>query len=124
GPFTFMTTQIPATLDYEEGFEGVHNWILSNGTQTNKWVVGEATNNGGTHALYISNDNGVSNSYSHTTSTVHAYRDVQIPADADSVLLSFDWKSGGEGTTFFYDYFRVWVVPTSFTPTPGTQITG
>src|SRR5690606_38603240 len=34
--------------------------------------------------------------------------------------LSFDWKSGGEST---WDYFRVWVVPTSFTPTPGTQIT-
>src|SRR5690606_22196331 len=41
GPFTFTTTQIPVTLDYEEDFEGVHNWILSNGTQTNKWVVGE-----------------------------------------------------------------------------------
>src|SRR5690606_28307726 len=77
GPFSFMTTQIPVALDYEEDFEGVHNWILSNGTQTNKWVVGEATNNGGTHAMYISNDNGVSNAYSHTLSTVHAYRDIQ-----------------------------------------------
>src|SRR5690606_15280598 len=56
GPFSFMTTQTPAILDYEEGFENVHNWILSNGTQTNKWVVGEATNNGGTHSMYISND--------------------------------------------------------------------
>src|SRR5690606_39268811 len=96
----------------------------SNGTQTNKWVVGEATNNGGTNSMYISNDSGLTNSYTiTTTSTVHAYRDVQIPADTDSVLLSFDWKSGGEGTTIFYDYFRVWVVPASFTPTPGTQIT-
>src|SRR5690554_4070464 len=120
GPFSFMTTQIPAILDYEEGFEGVHNWILSNGTQTNKWVVGEATNNGGTHAMYISNDNGVSNAYSHTLSVVHAYRDVQIPADADSVLLSFDWKAQGESCC---DYLRVWVVPATFTPTPGTLIT-
>src|SRR5690554_4656071 len=85
GPFTFTTTQVPVVLDYEEDFEGAHNWILSNGTQTNKWVVGEATNNGGTHAMYISNDNGVTNGYSITSaSTVHAYRDIQIPTDADA----------------------------------------
>src|SRR5690606_41309737 len=69
-------------------------------------------------------DNGVTNNYNvNSTSVVHAYRDVQIPTDAESGLLSFDWKSGGEGATLFYDYFRVWVVPTSYTPVPGTQIT-
>src|SRR5690606_22502576 len=34
--------------------------------------------------------------------------------------LMFDWKAVGEST---YDYFRVWLVPTTYTPNAGTQIT-
>ena len=118
GPISFTTTQVPATLDYEEDFEGTIEWTLVNGTQTNQWVVGAATGNTG-NSLYISNDGGDSNEYSHNTSTVHAYRDVQIPDDAEMINLSFDWKAGGES---IYDYIRVWIVPTTYIPVAGTQI--
>lgn len=118
GPFSFTTTQIPATLPYIEDFEGTIEWTLVNGTQTNQWFVDTATNNGGSKSLYVSNDEGVSNVYGHTTSTVHAYRDIAIPADAELVNLRFDWKAGGEST---YDYIRVWVVPTTYIPVAGTQ---
>ncbi|MDX9791132.1 MAG: fibronectin type III domain-containing protein, partial [Candidatus Kapabacteria bacterium] len=125
GPFLFNTPQIPEELDYFEDFEDTVNWTLNNGTQANKWYVGTATNNGGTHSLYISNDNGVSNTYTfNSTTVVHAYRDIQMPAAVGEVYLSYDWKTYGEGFgTTNYDYFRVWVVPITFTPTPGTQIT-
>jgi hypothetical protein len=33
-------------------------------------------------------------------------------------LLSFDWKAQGESS---YDYLRVWLVPSNFMPTPGTE---
>src|SRR5690606_34338100 len=66
GPFSFMTTQVPAALPYTDGFESTSGWSLINGTQVNKWFVGSATNNGGSQALYVSNDNGTSNVYSHT----------------------------------------------------------
>ncbi|TRW24285.1 T9SS type B sorting domain-containing protein [Flavobacterium zepuense] len=123
GPYTFMTTQVPAvltnTVPYTQDFEGTHGWSLSNGTQTNKWFVGTATSNSPTHSLYISNDNGVSNAYTITTaSTVHAYRDIQVAA-IDQLLLSFDWKNAGETN----DNVRVWVVPSTFVPTAGTGIT-
>lgn len=119
GPFSFMTTQVPTTLNYTQGFEGTHGWSLSNGTQTNKWVVGTATANGGTQSLYISNDNGVSNAYTISAgSTVHAYRDIQVAA-VDQLLLSFDWKNAGEVN----DNVRVWLVPASFVPVAGTGIT-
>ncbi|OYQ31897.1 hypothetical protein CHU92_15500, partial [Flavobacterium cyanobacteriorum] len=123
GPYTFTTTQIPVNLDYSEGFENpVTGWSLSNGTQTNKWVIGPAVNNGGNRSLYISNDNGASNAYTLTaTSTVHAYRDYIVPANPFQLSLSFDWRSAGEGPT--NDYFRVWSVPATFNPTPGAQIT-
>ncbi|MFN4198175.1 MAG: fibronectin type III domain-containing protein, partial [Flavobacterium sp.] len=121
GPFVFLTTQIPATLNYFEGFEGAHGWSLSNGTQVNRWVVGNAVNNGGTQSLYISNDNGASNTFTITsTSVVHAFRDIQMPASVDQISLSYDWRAFGEGCC---DYLRVWVVPTTFSPTPGTLIT-
>ena len=121
GPVVFTTPQIPATMNFYDNFEGPIKWTFNNGTQPNKWVVGTATSNSPTHSLYISNDNGVSNTYTTTaTSITHAYRDIQIPAGTTDVVLSFVWKAMGEGTAF--DYMRVWLVPATFTPTPGTQI--
>src|SRR5690606_4343629 len=122
GPISFNTAQIPTALDYFEDFEGPNpGWTLNNGTQTNKWFIGEATSNSPTHSLYISNDNGVTNNYTNTaTSTVHAYKDLIIPATANQILLSYDWKAQAESCC---DFIRVWIVPITFTPTPGTQIT-
>jgi len=121
GPFSFRTNQIPATLPYTEGFEDTINWDLVNGAQINKWFVGTATQNGGTKGLYISNNaTGTTNVYGHTISTVHAYRDVLIPDDANALNLSFDWKAAGESCC---DYIRVWVVPTTYTPTASEQTT-
>ncbi|WP_294823375.1 fibronectin type III domain-containing protein [uncultured Flavobacterium sp.] len=126
GPYTFTTTQVPVSIiNYVQNFEGTHGFALANGSQTNKWVVGTATSNSPTHSLYISNDNGVSNNYTdNAASVVHAFRDLQMPATVDQFTLSFDWKSGGEGTPpgTVWDYFKVWVVPATFTPTPGTLI--
>ncbi|WP_143874466.1 fibronectin type III domain-containing protein, partial [Nostoc linckia] len=122
GPRAFTTTQIPATLPYTEGFEGTIDWTLVNGTQTNKWVVGTAVSNGGTHSLYISNNNGAAHAYttSGAASTVQAYRDILFPAGANEVNLSFDWRAAGESS---FDYLRVWLVPATFSPTAGTLIT-
>ncbi len=119
GP-SFMTTQIPAILPYLQNFEGTNDLGTLNGTQTNKWFHGSATGNTG-KSIYISNDNGVSNAYTITsTSVVQAYRDVEIPTGTSVATLSFDWKADGQTTV---DYLRVWLVPSTFMPTPGTQIT-
>jgi gliding motility-associated-like protein len=118
---TFTTTQIPVALNYAENFEGVHGWTLNNGTQTNKWVVGTAVSNSPTTSLYVSNDSGVTNNYTNNAaSVVHAYRDIQLPAIAGEINVSFDWRNVGETG---FDYIRAWLVPASFVPTPGTQIT-
>ncbi|KAF2508860.1 hypothetical protein E0W72_09855, partial [Flavobacterium arcticum] len=120
GPYGFSTTQVAAAMDYSQDFEGVHGWSLSNGTATNQWNVGTAIANGGTQSLYVSNDNGVTTNYTiNSTSVVHAYRDIQMPAAVDQATLSFDYNIDGENCC---DYVRVWIVPASFTPTVGTQI--
>lgn len=111
----------PATLDYTDGFENSpHLWTLINGTQTNKWFVGTAVNNGGIRSLYVSNNtSGNNNNYSTTASVVHAYRDIAIPSGVSQVSIYYDWRARGNPN----DYFNVWLVPQSFTPTAGTGIT-
>src|SRR5690606_35941106 len=122
GPYVFTTTQIPAALPLVDGFEGPISWTMNNGTQTNKWTIGTAVANSGTHSLYITNDNGVSNAFTNnSTSVVHAYRDIQMPALADQMNLSFDWRALAESCC---DYLKVWVAPGSYNPTPGTMIAG
>jgi gliding motility-associated-like protein len=121
GPYLFTTSQVATPLDYAQNFDGAtSDFTLSNGTQINKWVVGTATSNSGTKSLYITNDNGVSNNYANgTTSIVHAYKTLLMPPTVDQLSLSFDWKAFGEECC---DFINVWLVPDSFTPTPGQQI--
>src|SRR5690606_26417823 len=112
---------IPTSIPYTQDFEGAQNgWMLSNGTSVNEWVVGDAIANGGTKSMYISNDQGVTNSYTNNVSTVvHAYKDFEIPTGVADISVAFDWRAFGEST---YDYLRAWIVPSSFIPTVGTQI--
>jgi gliding motility-associated-like protein len=120
GPASITAPQQPAGMDYSQDFEGTHGWAYTNGTETNQWTVGTATSNGGTKSLYITNDNGASNAYTLTAATtVHAYRDIQMPASLDQLGITFDWKAQGEANN---DYFRVWLVPSTYVPVTGTQI--
>jgi hypothetical protein len=89
----------------------------------NNWRYGSAAGNPA-NAIYISNDSGTTNAYGTQANVTFAYRDITIPTGTTTSTLSFDWRCNGErlsGTD--YDYFRVWLVPTTFTPTAGTQIT-
>ena len=59
---------------------------------------------------YISNDAGVTNAYTlTTTSTNHIYTSITVPAGESAIVLSFDWRGIGEydATTSDFDYLRV-----------------
>ncbi len=123
---TFTTLALPVSLPYSENFEeNVSNWVIVNGSETNKWFIGTAVANGGTKSLYISNNaDGATHNYStFSTSKVHAYSDLIIPNDAANIQVSFDWRANGEGTTTLYDYITVWLVNPSYTPVAGSEIT-
>ncbi len=105
---SFMTNLESVDLPYATGFEVGDDsvWTFFNGT--NAWAIGSATNNGGSRALYISNDNGTSNSYSNGSSTVsYAIRALNLES-AGEYAYSFDWKGNGENG---YDYLRAWLAP-------------
>jgi hypothetical protein len=126
----FGNTTLPSggtTTLLNQNFNTNDFTFLNSGTATNNnWRYGTAAGNPSS-AIYISNDNGATNNYATTsTATVtFAYRDVAIPAGTTTSTFSFDWRCNGErsGVGTDFDYFRVWLTPTSFTPIFGTQIT-
>lgn len=108
--------------DFESGNFTAGGWTAVNGAETNQWVVGTATNNGGTYGAYISNNGGTSNSYTITAdSQTHIYVDVNIPTGSVGTTIQFDWKCQGENAAGDdqYDWGRVYVAPTTVTPTAG-----
>lgn len=113
----------PTTMPVTEGFEsGFGNFIVLNGTQTNQWYTGTATFYAGAQSAYITNDAGVSNTYTITaTSVVHMYQDVLFTPGAEQYNLSFAWKGQGESSS--YDYLQVFLVDTATTPVAGTRLT-
>ena len=111
------------SFSYSCDFESVNDtagWVFANGSQTNKWFVGTATNNGGTKSLYISDNNGTTNTYTvGSISFVYAYQEFSL--SAGGYVVSYDWKCYGESN---YDYIRVFLAPSTFNPTPGQDPTG
>ena len=114
---TFVPTEV--NDEWSDDFESTTcDWKLINGYHTNAWVCGTATNNGGTHALYISNDSGISHAYSiNSDAMVYATKFLHF---TDGVFeFSYDWIANGEDS---YDFLRVALVPASETLTPSTSV--
>ena len=105
-------------LPYSCGFEGPgdNDWDLINGTQTNKWYVGTAAHSSGSKGLYISDNNGVSNSYDGTSeSYVFAVKEFVLPQSGE-YAFSYDWKCNGESS---FDFMRAALVPETTVLTAG-----
>ncbi|MDR1006710.1 MAG: fibronectin type III domain-containing protein, partial [Bacteroidales bacterium] len=108
-----ITLTIPATvtLPYTQDFEDTTNvseWQFTTST-VNAWFIGNATGNTG-NSMYISNDNGVTNSYTISTLTyAYAYAIVDFGQYA-GYNFSFDWKAEGES---IYDFLNVYMLPTN-----------
>ncbi len=113
-----LTQEEPLTLPYYQNFEStgqIAEWTFQNGS--NAWVIGYSVNNTFTEdgvltqggAMYISSDNGTSNSYGSETTTSFAYTLVEFGQNA-SYGLSFDYQVMGEQGS---DYGRVYLLPSS-----------
>jgi hypothetical protein len=121
-----QTTLISPTGDggFENGATLASNgWTAVNGT-TNTWNVGTAAFASGANSAYISNNSGVSYTYSNTTAAVaHFYRDVTFPAG--ETVINFSFKLRGDGDIFsgtYYDKLMVFSSPTTFTPTTASPV--
>ncbi|HBS86623.1 MAG TPA: hypothetical protein DEA97_08715 [Bacteroidales bacterium] len=119
------TRTITLTPAFNGTFEGGGSFIANgmteiNGAQTNKWVVGTVTDNGGAYSAYVSQDAGVNNTYNvSSTSVTHFYFDYTFPVSAPIINLSFDWHNYGESCC---DYLIFSIVPTTTTPVEGVLL--
>lgn len=109
---TLEAVTVDGDNPFFDNFEGeACEWFFVNGTATNQWYWGTATNNGGTHSVYVSNDEGVNNTYntypSEGTTWVYFTKNFHLEGD---YRFSYDWKCYGEGNC---DYIRVGLLPAS-----------
>jgi len=120
----FTTTREALVVDanhpYSQDFEANNDWGFTNGSQTNKWSWGSATNNGGTKAIYISNDNGTSYSYTVNSTTV-VFASKLLNFTQGTYTFSFNWQAKGEGSSYSqYDYLRAVLAPGDIEFTAGS----
>ena len=108
---SFMTKQLPDAVGdgWSDDFEGTSEWYLVN-AGNNAWVVGSAVNNGGSKALYISNDGGTNHAY-YMGATNIVYATKLMSFETGIYVFEYDWLADGESN---YDYLRAWLAPASF----------
>lgn len=111
----FVSTNIMTSFGqsgyYSCDFEDVHEnarWHEM-GTNTSKWYIGTATNNGGLNSLYISPDGGMSNSNDFSSCIALAYKELYF--NAGSIQISFDYKS--YGLSSYYSFLQVILIPSN-----------
>lgn len=129
---TFTTKQIPVLVDlehpFEDSFEGEQcDWVLLNGNLTNAWTWGTAVNNGGEHALYISNNGGTSNTYTTSNAKALVYAVKRFTFEQGLYNFTYDWRANGEvyvgnNSETPYDYFRVALIPDDVELIPYTEM--
>ena len=121
----FTTTRealaVDASHPYSQDFETNNDWGFANGTLTNQWCWGSATNNGGQKAIYVTNDNGTSNAYTLNSATV-VYASKLLAFTQGTYTFVFDWKAYGESGYSEYDYLRVALAPGDMEFTASTAL--
>ena len=104
---SFTTSLVPENLPYTATFGENDNWMLNNGTNSNYWVKGTVS---GVNALFVTND-GSTPGYNITSpSSVSAEKHIVV-GEAGTIAISFDLQCGGEGTTYPYDYMKLFLAP-------------
>ena len=114
---SYRNFAVPYSTDFASaGRDG--EWQLLNGTVTNKWYVGETDSSG--RCLFISNDGGMTNTYTNNSSSVvFAFVGLDSLVAGSQYTVDFDWRAYGEST---YDYLRVWLVPDDLAFSAGTAL--
>ncbi|HNX02292.1 MAG TPA: S8 family serine peptidase [Candidatus Cloacimonas sp.] len=120
---TLNAISLPAqTAPFIAGFETDSClWTVANENQTNKWIQGSATAQAGNGCIYISSDEGISNTYNtNAASLSYLYRDIFLPEGTENCKLRFSWKARGEGTETCFDFLNVYCVMPNIVPVAGT----
>ncbi|MEE1143171.1 MAG: fibronectin type III domain-containing protein [Bacteroidales bacterium] len=121
--FIPVVNNIPYTQNFDSNVAG--EWDLGLYSGTNKWVIGTATSNSEASgsSMYISDNNGDSNTYSFTSQS-RSYAVTYISfGQAPKFTLTYDWKAMGQTMGISaYDYGKVYLLPDSMNITTSQTI--
>ena len=109
-------TVYPYVCDFEDSLMA-SQWVTLGEGQTNQWYVGTAANNTpqGQKALYVSQDGGLTNTYTGTSRALsYAYR--MLVMDTGDYVCSFDWRCLGDDE---FHYLRAFIVRGNTIPSAG-----
>jgi hypothetical protein len=121
--FIPIINTIPYTQNFDTNF--APEWDLGNYSGVNKWVIGTATNNseGNGKAMYVSENNGDSNTYLFTSQS-RSYAVTYISfGQAPEFTLTYDWKAMGQTMGISaYDYGKIYLLPDTMSIPTSTLI--
>lgn len=121
--FIPVVNNIPYTQNFDSNVAS--EWDLSLYSGTNRWVIGTATSNSEApgSSMYISDNNGDSNTYSFTSQS-RSYAVTYISfGQAPQFTLTYDWKAMGQTIGISaYDYGKVYLLPDSMNITTSQTI--
>ena len=106
---TVLYGSLPTSIncDFEDSAD-ISLWSLANGDRINRWVIDTAIHNGGSRALYISDDGGASNHCASSGTAVFAYAEMFL--DSGDYYYSYDWQMWGSR---YHDQLRAALLPDS-----------
>tara|TARA_Y100000389_G_scaffold182635_1_gene199422 strand:- start:51 stop:2846 length:2796 start_codon:yes stop_codon:yes gene_type:complete len=127
----------PAKLEVETIFtedfsdKGVSNgWVtVQNPAEDNLWTISTGTSRSNIYSAHVTDDLGTTDIYEYTVnntqSGAHLYVDFSIPGNARTLTINFYWTCLGENgsSSSNYDYGRVGLAPTTYTPSVGSEFT-
>ena len=111
---TVTVVPTPASVPYACTFENTdenQKWSTTSGS-TDGWFIGTAAYSSSSHSLYVSADNGATNTYGGSSHYIYAYRELSV-ADTCNLAISYKWRCAGESSN---DYLRVFLIPASISP--------
>ncbi len=117
-PLTFTTlseaSPVPYSCDFEQ--EGDNGWLIDNGTETNKWFVGVVSAENSNRALFVSNDNAATATYSTDAASVVVAEKIFQTGNSEYLTISFDLTVGGDTDK---DFLKVFWAPATESYTSG-----
>jgi hypothetical protein len=120
----FVTPLAAADIPYTTDFSESSDWLLNNGSYTNRWVIRSPTPTGTTNALFITS-NGLSPSYNETSISMVSVEKLFKIGTTPEIQISFDVKVGGEyANNLDYDFMKLFLAPAEMQFDPPTDYYG
>lgn len=97
------------SCDFEDEVQNLTWHFPVNNSVPHHWTIGQATNNGGRHAMYVTPNGLDTTTYINSSAIVYAYTDITLQKSSEKYILSFDWMGAGYTLDATDGLYAFWV---------------